>query len=105
MAATNRRTSADLEPIFSLENIVPVLRGGKISKFTTSITVGLVADLLQKNHIWVDYDYQRGVKVTYRKDGTEQRRPMVDRSRVAEIADKILNNKLHGGSLVWNLRS
>jgi hypothetical protein len=67
--------------------------------------VGLVADLLQKNKIWVDYDYQRGVKVTYRKDGTEQRRPMVDRSRVSEIADKILTNKLHGGSLVWNLRS
>lgn len=105
MAATNRRTPADLDPIFSLENIVPVLRGGKINKFTTSITVGMVADLLQKNYIWVDYDYQRGVKVTYRKDGTEQRRPMVDRSRVAEIADKILNNKLHGGSLVWNLRS
>jgi hypothetical protein len=105
MAATNRRTPADLDPIFCLGNIVPVYRGGKISKFTTSITVGRAAELLQQNQIWVDYDYQRGVKVTYRKDGTEQRRPMVDRVRVNEIADKILNNKLHGGSLVWNLRS
>jgi DNA-sulfur modification-associated len=102
---TNRRIPSEVDPIFTLENIVPIHRGGVISKFSTSITVGLVADLLQKNNIWVDYDYQRGVKVTYRKDGTEQRRPMVDRSRVSEIADKILNNKLHGGSLVWNLRA
>ena len=29
---------------------------------------------------------------------------MIDRGS-PEIADKILNNTLHGGSLVWNLRS
>ncbi len=105
MSQNSRRESKEVEPIFTLENVIPVNRAGRACKFTTSVTVGLVADLLQKNQIWVDYDYQRGIKVTHRKDGTEQRRPVVDRARVAEIADKILNNTLHGGSLVWNLRS
>ena len=52
----------------------------------------------------VDYDYQRGVKISYSKDGIEKRTPMVDLSRVDEIAEKILSNELFGGSLAWNLR-
>jgi DNA-sulfur modification-associated len=104
MPPINRRPAAEAEPLFTLNDVIPVKRDGRINKFTASITIGRVAELLQSDQIHVDYDYQRGVKVTYRKDGTEQRRAMVDRSRVDEIASKILANKLHGGSLVWNLR-
>lgn len=91
-------------PLFSLSSVEPVHRGGRISKYTTVVTMGRLAELLSRDHIWVDYDYQRGVKVSYNKDGSEKRTPMVDRKRVDQISEKILENKLFGGCLTWNLR-
>jgi hypothetical protein len=97
-------SQVDREPIFTLEHVEPVYRGGSISKYQTRVTVGLIAELLESEKIWVDYDYQRGVKVTHGRDGIEKRTPMVDVDRVEEIAGKILENRLYGGSLTWNLR-
>ena len=90
---------------FELNKVTPVHRGGRRVKFSTVISVGRVAELLESQKIQVDYDYQRGIKVTYGKDGSEKRTPMVDRARVEEIARKILDNEIHGGSLTWNLRN
>ena len=92
------------QPMFTLEEVSPVRRGGEIVKYQTSVTIGRVAELLDSENIWVDYDYQRGVKVTLNRDGTEKRTPMLDRNRVDEIARKILDDTLHGGALIWNLR-
>lgn len=94
----------DRAPIFTLEEVDPVYRGGAIAKFQTRVTVGRIAELLDSDKIWVDYDYQRGVKISHGRDGSEKRIPMVDWDRVDEIARKILENKLYGGSLAWNLR-
>ena len=102
--ATFISPQVDQEPIFSLEHVEPVYRAGMISKYQTRVTVGRIAELLESDKIWVDYDYQRGVKVSHGKDGTEKRTPMVDQDRVDEIASKILDNRLFGGSLTWNLR-
>ena len=106
MALVTKTTRAQVssEPIFELDQVTPVYRNGQIAKFIAPITVGLVGELLESEKIWVDYDYQRGVKITQRRDGTEQRTPMLDQSRVADIADKILENHIYGGSLCWNLR-
>ena len=87
-------TTANRVPLFTLESVDPVYRGGKIAKYTTNVTVGRLAELLKGAQIWVDYDYQRGVRVTTDKSGREHRTPMVDRKRVDEIADKILGNRL-----------
>jgi len=92
-------------PLFSIGSVDPVHRGGQTKKYTAPMTVGRLAELLTGDQIWVDYDYQRGVKVTYNKDGKEKRTPMVDLNRVDEIASKMLSNKLFGGSLTWNLRT
>ena len=92
------------QPIFTLGGVIPVRRGDNHVKYLTSVTVGRIAELLDSEKIWVDYDYQRGVKVTRNSDGTEKRTPMVDQNRVADIASKILDDELYGGSLTWNLR-
>jgi hypothetical protein len=64
MPPINRRPAAEAEPLFTLNDVIPVKRDGRINKFTASITIGRVAELLQSDQIHVDYDYQRGVKVT-----------------------------------------
>jgi len=97
-------TSQNRVPLFSIESVDQVCRGGTAKKYTAPMTVGRLAELLAGDQIWVDYDYQRGVKVAYSKDGTEKRTPMVDQNRVDEIAQKILTDELFGGSLTWNLR-
>ena len=93
------------EDIIELNQVVPVQRCGNRVKYLTSISAGLVCDLLESEKIQVDYDYQRGVKVTQGKDGSEKRTPMLDISRVDDMTRKILTNKLYGGALTWNLRS
>lgn len=96
--------SANRQPLLTLNQVIPVRRDGDITKFVTSVTAGRIAELLDEEKIWVDYDYQRGVKVTTNRDGTEKRTPMVDMKRVEEIAGKILSNELYGGALTWNMR-
>ncbi len=90
---------------FELDRVIPVLRNGHRSKYVTSISAGLVCDLLESGEIRVDYDYQRGIRTTYGKDGSEKRTPQVDTGRVEEITRKILENQLYGGALTWNLRT
>ena len=91
--------------IIELNQVIPVQRHGNRVKYVTSISAGLVCELLESEKIQVDYDYQRGVKVTQGKDGSEKRTPMLDMSRVEDMARKILSNELYGGALTWNLRS
>ena len=97
--------STSQESGFELDCVVPVLRDGHRVKYVTSISAGLVCDLLESDKIRVDYDYQRGIKITYGKDGSEKRTPQVDTNRVEEITRKILENQLYGGALTWNLRT
>ena len=92
------------QPIFSLENVTPIKRLGRDAKFSTAITVGRVGELLKSDYIRVDYDYQRGMRPLYKADGTMDESPMLDKSRVNEIATKILDGRLYGGSLTWSLR-
>ena len=92
------------EPIFTLENVTPIKRLGRDTKFSTAITVGRIGELLKAECIRVDYDYQRGMRPLYRADGTMDESPMLDRNRVNEIATKILEGTLYGGSLTWSLR-
>ena len=87
-----------------LSKVIPVSRYGNRVKYVTSITAGLVYELLESEKIRVDYDYQRGVKITRGKDGSEKRTPMVDSARVEDMARKILSDELYGGALTWNLR-
>ena len=104
---TNRESvqqGGEEEPIFSLEDVIPVRRNGRVTKYSTTITVGRLGELLDDERIVVDYDYQRGYRTTYGANGTERRAPMVDRDRVNEIAGKILDDQLFGGSLTWSLR-
>ena len=98
-------TMKERRPTFTLEQVIPVRRHGQVAKYQTSVTIGFVAELLTTQKIWVDYDYQRGIKVTKNRDGSEKRTPMVDPRRVEEIARKILSNDLYGGALTWNLRN
>lgn len=90
---------------FELRQVMPVYRFGRIAKYQTAISAGRVFELLESERIRVDYDYQRGIKTTLGKDGSEKRTPMVDNARVEEIARKMLENGLHGGALTWNLRT
>ena len=92
------------QPIFSLENVTLIKRLGRDAKFSTAITVGRIGELLKTEHIRVDYDYQRGMRPLYKADGTMEESPMLDRNRVNEIATKILDGRLYGGSLTWSLR-
>ena len=94
----------DNQPSFVLESVDPVYRYGKRVKFTTRVSAALIHELMLTDKIRVDYDQQRGEKIGFAPDGTETRTPMLDTKRVDEIADKILNNSLYGGSLTWNLR-
>jgi len=103
-ATSTSHLASKAEPVFALEKVIPISRNGQRVKFSTTITVGLVGELLESEKIWVDYDYQRRVKVSYRKDGSEQRTPMVDQNRVADMTEKILQGQLYGGALCWNLR-
>ena len=96
--------SLEDQPIFSLEDVTPIKRLGRDAKFSTAITVGRVGELLKSEHIRVDYDYQRGMRPLYKADGTMDESPMLDKSRVNEIATKILDGRLYGGSLTWSLR-
>ena len=82
-----------------LSKVIPVSRYGNRVKYVTSITAGLVYELLESEKIRVDYDYQRGVKITRGKDGSEKRTPMVDSARVEDMARKILSDELYGGAL------
>ena len=91
-------------PSFVLESVDPVFRYGKRAKFTTRVSAALIHELMASGKIRVDYDQQRGEKIGFAPDGTETRTPMLDSKRVDEIADKILNDSLYGGSLTWNLR-
>ena len=94
----------DNQPSFVLESVDPVYRYGKRVKFTTRVSAALIHELMLTDKIRVDYDQQRGEMIGFAPDGTETRTPMLDTKRVDEIADKILNNSLYGGSLTWNLR-
>ena len=91
-------------PSFVLESVDTVFRYGKRAKFTTRVSAALIHELMASGKIRVDYDQQRGEKIGFAPDGTETRTPMLDSKRVDEIADKILNDSLYGGSLTWNLR-
>ena len=104
MATEEWNRSQEEQPIFSLENVTPIKRLGRDAKFSTAITVGRVGELLKSEHIRVDYDYQRGMRPLYKSDGTMDESPMIDRNRVNEIATKILDGRLYGGSLTWSLR-
>ena len=92
------------QPSFVLDSVDPLFRYGKRVKFTTRISAALIHELMLTDKIRVDYDQQRGEKIGIAPDGTETRTPMLDTKRVDEIADKILNESLYGGSLTWNLR-
>ncbi len=87
-----------------LNRVIPVSRHGNRVKYIAAITAGRVYELLESRGIRVDYDYQRGIKVTEGRDGSEKRTPMVDNARVDDMARKILENQLYGGALTWNLR-
>ena len=90
-------------PSFVLESVDPVFRFGKRVKFTTRISAALVHELMANSKIRLDADPQRGEKITIAPDGTQTSTPVLDTKRVDEIADKILNNTLYGGSLTWNI--
>ena len=60
---------------FDLHRVTPIRRGGRRDKFVTSISVGRVFELLESEKIWVDYDYQRGVKVTFGKRRVRKTNP------------------------------
>ena len=87
-----------------LNRVIPVSRRGNRVKYLASITAGRLHELLESEEIWVDYDYQRGVKITQGKDGSEKRTPMVDTARVDDMTRKILDGELYGGALTWNIR-
>ena len=95
---------AGSKPSFVLEAVDPVFRFGKRVKFTTRISAALVHELMTNSQIRLDADSQRGEKTTIAPDGTPTSTPVLDMKRVDEIADKILSNKLYGGSLTWNIR-
>lgn len=97
-------SQAEKEPILTLKDVTPVRREGRNAKYITTITVGRLGELLDDDHIMVDYDYQRGMRTSYRSDGSAKHVPMVDRDRVNEIARKILSDDLFGGALTWSLR-
>ena len=90
---------------FMLEEVQPVYQHGARVKYTTRISAALIHELMTTDKIRIDYDQQRGEIIGRAPDGTETRTPMLDQKRVDEIADKILSNKLYGGSLTWNIRS
>lgn len=97
--------SVDGSPFITLNHVRPVMQNGTIRKFVTTVSVGRLGDLLEQGLIWVDYDYQRGIKITWDREGKEKRRePNVDWGRVDEITQALLNGTLFGGSLTWNLR-
>ncbi len=105
MSTTIRRTGTmSIIPQIELEHVNPVYRGGKVAKFVTTITVGMAAELFETGKIEVDWDIQRGKKTVRKADGTEVSKPMVDMGRVREIAQRIFDGDLFGGSLCWNLR-
>lgn len=101
---TDKNRSEDDGLSFVLEAVDPVYRFGKRAKFITRISAALIYELMTSGKIMVDYEQQRGEKIGLASDGTETRTPMLDTKRVDEIADKILNDALYGGSLTWNLR-
>ena len=82
---------------FDLERVMPIIRNGRRVKYVTSITARRICELLEGEQIVVDYDYQRGIKVTYGRAGSQKRTPMVDNARVEDIARKILEGRLYGG--------
>ncbi|MBI4338470.1 MAG: hypothetical protein HY680_00795 [Chloroflexi bacterium] len=97
--------SVDGSPFITLHHVRPVWQNGTIRKFVTTVSVGRLGDLLEQELIWVDYDYQRGIKITWDSEGNEKKRePNVDWGRVDEITQALLNGTLFGGSLTWNLR-
>ena len=95
---------AEREPIIALKDVIPVKRGGDNAKYFTRITVGRLGELIADDQITVDYDYQRGMRTSYRADGSIKHVPMVDRDRVNSIARKMFSGDLYGGALTWSLR-
>jgi|GEM_PF-4742283 len=97
--------SVDGSPFLTLYHVRPVWQNGMIRKFVTTVSVGRLGEFLEEELVWVDFDYQRGIKTTWDSEGNEKKRePNVDWGRVAEITQALLGGTLFGGALTWNLR-
>jgi len=85
------------------------LEGPEGKYYDGNVTVKDIQQLAEVQKIWVDPEIQRGVrgKVTADPYSIESKPPkgaILDQEKINEIAEKLLSNKIFGGSLVWNIR-
>jgi hypothetical protein len=92
------------EPLLVLDDVLEIHRHGRVAKYLTKINIRQLDECWAAKKVGVDNNLQRGEKVTIGRNGEEKRSPMVDRKRVEEMASKIIEDRLHGGTLCWNIR-
>lgn len=82
-------------------NVVPIIRGNKVVKFITNISMKEVADVYEK--LTYDEKTQRGYKLVTRRTGTTEEK-IINKANIAEMKEKIQNGFFDGGLLNWNVR-
>lgn len=82
-------------------NAVPIIRGNRVVKFLTNISVAEIGQVYDR--LTYDENTQRGFK-TVVKRGQEVQEKIVNKENIEEMKDKILNGFFDGGLLTWNVR-
>lgn len=82
-------------------NVVPIIRGNKVIKFITNISVAELGEVYSK--LTYDEKTQRGFKKIEKKNGTVEEKIM-NKKNIDEMKYKIANEFFDGGVLTWNVR-
>ncbi|QJI52346.1 hypothetical protein [Psychrobacillus phage Perkons] len=80
-----------------VHNIVPIIRGNRIIKFITNISVKEIAETYER--LTYDERTQRGFKEVERKSGTSKEKIM-NKLNIKEMEQKITKGFFDGGILI-----
>lgn len=89
------------ENTLEVYNVVPIIRGNKVIKFITNISVKELGEVYSK--LTYDENTQRGFKKVEKKSGTVEEKIM-NKKNIDEMKYKMANEFFDGGVLTWNIR-
>lgn len=84
---------------WAFTNVIPTYRNGKIAKFNCSLSAATLAEMFSEG--WIEYvpDIQRGERINKRGEAI----PIFRASKIKEILEGMLEDTLHGGTIVLNI--
>lgn len=85
----------------TIDNVIPIIRGNRIIKFITNISIKEIGEVYEK--LTYDPETQRGKKEVIKKKSVEMAK-IVHKENIEEIKSKVLDGFFDGGLLTWNVR-